>query len=102
MQKTFEKMNTEMYAYMWGPSEFTVNGSCKDYDASGRIAGIKIPVIFTAGEFDEATPESLRLFSNKIQGSKVIVFEDSSHSHHLEKQKEYIEAVRDFLNEVDN
>ena len=102
LQKTFEKMNSDIYSYMWGPSEFTVNGSCKDYDASGRIAGIKIPVIFTAGEFDEATPESLRLFSNKIQGSKVIVFEDSSHSHHLEKQKEYIEAVRDFLNEVDN
>ncbi|NCB45341.1 MAG: alpha/beta fold hydrolase [Clostridia bacterium] len=102
MQKTFEQMNAEMYAYMWGPSEFTVNGTCKDYDSSDRINGIKVPVLFTAGEFDEATPESLRYFSNKIEGSKVIVFEDSSHSHHLEKQEEYISVVRDFLKEVEN
>ena len=102
MQKTFEKMNTEMYAYMWGPSEFTVNGTCKDYDASERISAIKVPVLFTAGEFDEATPESLRYFSNKIPGSKVIVFENASHSHHLEKQQEFIEAVRDFLNDIEN
>lgn len=83
MQKTFEKMNTEMYSYMWGPSEFTVNGTCKDYDASERISAIKVPVLFTAGEFDEATPESLTYFSNKIPGSKVIIFENASHSHHL-------------------
>lgn len=102
MQKTFEKMNTEMYAYMWGPSEFTVNGTCKDYDASERISAIKVPVLFTAGEFDEATPESLTYFSNKIEGSKVIVFENASHSHHLEKQKEYIKAVSDFLKIIEN
>ena len=102
MQKTFEKMNTEMYSYMWGPSEFTVNGSCKDYDASERLGGIKVPVLFTAGEFDEATPESLKYFSNKIPGSKVIIFENASHSHHLEKREEFIGVVRDFLKNVEN
>lgn len=102
MQKTFEKMNTEMYSYMWGPSEFTVNGTCKDYDASERLGSINVPVLFTAGEYDEATPESLKYFSNKIPGSKVIIFENASHSHHLEKREEFIGVVRDFLKNVEN
>lgn len=97
LMKTFEKMNGAIYAHMWGPSEFTINGTCKDYDATGRLGGIKVPVLFTAGEFDEATPVSLRYFAGLMPNASVHIFKDASHSHHLEKQEEFIAVVRKFL-----
>jgi proline iminopeptidase len=32
-----------------------------------------------------------------LPGSEVVVFEDASHEHHLEKTAEYLVVVRDFL-----
>lgn len=97
LSKTFEKTNSEIYNYMWGHSEFTVNGTCKDYDISGRLGEIMIPVLLTAGEFDEAAPDTMRYFAGLIPDSKVHIFENASHSHHLESKNEYIEVVRAFL-----
>lgn len=97
LMKTFEKMNGAIYAHMWGPSEFTVNGTCKDYDASDRLSSIKIPVLFTCGEFDEATPASLNYFAGLMTSASVHIFSDASHSHHLEKPDEFIDVVRKFL-----
>jgi proline iminopeptidase len=34
-------------------------------------------------------------------GSKLVIFEDASHEHHLEKQQEYLDVVRDFLHRVE-
>lgn len=97
LMKTFEKMNGSIYAHMWGPSEFTINGTCKDYDVSGRLGEIKIPVLFTAGEFDEATPASMHYFARLMTSASVHIFSDASHSHHLEKPDEFIDVVRKFL-----
>jgi proline iminopeptidase len=55
----------------------------------------------TCGEFDEATPETTRYYSNKFPNATMRIFERASHEHHLEKAKEYIEAVRRFLKGVE-
>jgi proline iminopeptidase len=97
LMRTFEKMNTAIYEYMWGRSEFTVTGPLKDYERAERLADIKVPVLFTCGRYDEATPKSTAFYQSLLPGSELVVFEDASHVHHLEKQVEYIKTVRAFL-----
>ena len=95
---TFQKMGAEVYTYMWGPSEFTITGILKDADLTDQLYKIDVPCLFTCGEFDEARPSSMEFFQNLIPGSELKVFEDASHSHHLEKSEEYLNCVRSFLN----
>lgn len=95
--RTFEKMGTNVYNYMWGPSEFSPTGTLKGFDRTADLHEIDLPVLFTCGRYDEASPESTAYYQSLIPGSELVIFEDASHEHHLEKTKEYLSAVRDFL-----
>lgn len=95
---TFKKMNNQLYQKMWGPSEFTVTGTLKDYDITAKLQHLNIPTLFTCGEFDEVIPDTLKFFASKVINSKVAIFKDASHEHHLEQKENYIKIVSDFIN----
>ncbi|MFO7986791.1 MAG: proline iminopeptidase-family hydrolase [Desulfatiglandaceae bacterium] len=97
LNRSFEKLNFSIYEYMWGPSEFTVTGALKHYERVHRLKEISVPVLFTCGVYDEASPSTTRYYQKSLPGSDVHIFEDASHEHHLEKPQEYLQVVRDFL-----
>jgi proline-specific peptidase len=101
MNRTFAKMGLPVYLSMWGPSEFTCTGSLKDRDLTGRLREIAVPVLFTCGRFDEATPAATETYHRALPGSEMVVFEDASHNHHLEKPAEFLAAVGDFLSRAE-
>jgi len=102
LKKAFSSMNYEIYKYMWGPSEFTITGTLRNYDRANELYKIKVPTIFTCGEFDEATPQTVDYYHKKVPQSEVFVFKDASHNHHLEKTKDYLKIIGDFLKRADN
>ncbi len=97
LNATFGNMNSEMYKYMWGSSEFTVSGTLKNLDLCGRLGTIKEPVLLTCGRFDESTPETTSYYKSCMPHSEIRIFEDASHFHHVEKEKEFLETLRNFL-----
>lgn len=97
LTRTFEKMGTAVYERMWGPSEFTVRGTLRGYERAGDLGKLALPALFTCGRHDEATPETVAFYRRSLPGAEFAVFEDASHSHHIEKPAEYLAAVRDFL-----
>jgi proline-specific peptidase len=97
VQKTFEHLGAEVYKSMWGPSEFTITGTLKNYERSSLLKDIKVPALFTCGRYDEASPESTEYFHKEMPGSQFLVIEDASHMHHLEKTELYLNTLRAFL-----
>jgi len=97
IHRTFAKMSMPIYAHMWGPSEFTINGTLKDYDCLARLGEISVPVLLTCGEFDEAAPATTELYHQQFVHSQLVVFKDASHEHHLEKKDEFNQTLRDFI-----
>lgn len=97
LNTAMEGFGIEVYNYMWGPSEFTMTGTLKDVDLTEELININVPVLFTCGEFDEATPETTGFYQSKLPGSEIHIFNDASHSHLLEKTEEYIDVIRKFL-----
>lgn len=97
VERAFEQLNLDVYQYMWGPSEFTVTGTLKDFERVARLKEIKVPVLFTAGEYDEAPPATIRYFRENLPGSEVAVFPQASHMHHIEQEAEYMRVVGAFL-----
>ena len=86
---------------MWGPSEFTATGTLQDYNREPDLPILEIPVLFTAGRYDEATPDTVRHFQSLVPGSEIMIFENSAHMTMLDEPDAYAEAIRRFLNRVD-
>jgi proline iminopeptidase len=87
---------------MWGPSEFTVTGTLSGFDVTERLPEIKVPVLFTCGRYDEASPEATKYYSSLIKSSEAAIFEEASHTHYLERIEDYINVVGGFLRRVEN
>ena len=95
--RAFQKLAQPVYSCMMGPSEFTFTGTLKNYEQVERLKEIKVPVLFTAGQFDEASPRTTKYYQSKLSGSEVHILKGASHMHHIEREEEYLSAVRDFL-----
>jgi proline iminopeptidase len=93
--------NTDIYNYMWGPSEFTITGTLKDYDPLTLLPEIKVPTLFTVGEFDEIDPEIVKDLAGKVPGSKYVMFPGSAHMTPWDARDESIRVLREFLNSLD-
>jgi proline iminopeptidase len=97
LKRTFAKLNLEIYKYMWGPSEFTVTGTLKNYEHAKRLNEIGVPTLFTVGRYDEASPEAAEYYRSQMPAAELVIFEEASHAHLHEKTVEYLKAVRRFL-----
>ncbi|MFA6076172.1 MAG: proline iminopeptidase-family hydrolase [Negativicutes bacterium] len=92
------KMGMAQYSYMWGPSEFTATGILKNFDATPKLPLLKIPVLLTCGEFDEATPVATMYYASLLPNSQYVVYKNASHLHHGERRADFVIDVREFLN----
>ncbi len=101
LMDAFEGFNTELYGYMWGPSEFNASGTLRDYNREGDLPDLTLPVLFTTGRYDEATPETVQHFQSLVPGAKLLIFENSAHMTMLDEPDAYAKAIQDFLNNVD-
>lgn len=94
------KSNKEIYRYMWGPTEFNARGTLKSFERAERLHEIKEPVLFIAGRFDEARPETMYEFQKEIPGASVVIIENAGHNKVRDNPEAYLKAIRDFLNKV--
>ncbi len=91
----------DVYHIMWGPSEFYMTGTLADYDRTDRLGEISVPMLFTCGAYDEATPEATAWYQSLVPHSQMAVFDESAHLPHLEQPDEYLGVVRKFLSACD-
>ena len=89
------------YHRMWGPSEFTVTGTLKRYDATRRLRGVSVPTLFTVGEHDEADTASVRAFSQRVPGARLAIIPDAAHTTMWDNPDELLRVVREFLRTVE-
>jgi proline-specific peptidase len=102
LERTFAGMSAEVYTTMWGPSEFgPVTGRLRDWDVTRRLPEIRVPTLVTGGRYDEARPDHLAILANGITGSRLVIFEDSSHTAFIEEHQRYVQTIEDFLAQVE-
>jgi proline-specific peptidase len=101
LDSLMSSMNPAIYLYMQGPSEFTVTGTLRDYDATPFLKEITVPVLFTVGEFDEADPATVRRQAKLIRGARVAVIDSAAHLTTWDNPVQMLKVVREFLREAD-
>jgi proline-specific peptidase len=87
----------QVYETMWGPNEFTVTGTLKDWDVVERLGEIRVPTLITSGRHDECTPELVEPLVRGIPGAEWVLFEESAHMPYQEERERYLEVVGSFL-----
>jgi proline iminopeptidase len=86
-----------IYEYMWGPTEFYATGNLVNFDVTDRLQEIDVPVLFMAGEFDEARPERVAEFQKLIPGSRLEIIEDAAHASLSKKPDQYRQILKEFF-----
>ena len=92
---------TNVYEYMWGPSEFTANGTLLNYDRIDKLQEVKVPVLFITGQFDEARPETVKYYQSLVPNAQYREIPDSGHATLNDNPEVTISFIREFLNEFE-
>jgi proline-specific peptidase len=103
LNQTLEKLgkDPEVYNTMWGPSEFHCTGTLQNWNIESQLGGIDIPTLILSGEYDESTPAINEVLHREIQNSEWVLFEECSHTPHLEATEKYLQVLTNFLTRVE-
>lgn len=101
LDSTFKTLSEPVYNYMEGPSEFTITGTLKNYDSTPFLKSVKVPVLYTVGEFDEANPAIVKRFASMTPGSRYFVIPGAAHLSEWDNPEAMSKEIRDFLKSVD-
>jgi L-proline amide hydrolase len=91
------KFGKHVYNAMWGPTEFTVRGSLKDWSVEKDLVKIKVPTFLINGEKDEATPAMQRFMRARIQNSEWYCIKGAAHVAPAEAPLEWMQATERWL-----
>jgi proline-specific peptidase len=84
--------------YHYETHNFAFSQNKPKYDLSRRLREIEVPVLVTVGRHDWITPVVCSEdIAKGIGSSKLVIFENSGHSPHVEENEQYVKLVREFL-----
>lgn len=86
-----------VYEAMWGPTEFTVRGSLKNWTVEKELHRIKVPTFFINGENGEATPAMQRFMKARVNGSEYHCIKGAAHYSFEEAPLEWMQATEKWL-----
>lgn len=101
VDSAFAAMNPAIYGYMWGPSEFTATGTLGRFDVTDSLPLITVPTLVLTGEYDEATPATVRRHAELIAGADFAVIPGAAHLTPTDATAEHLRLVREFLRRVE-
>jgi proline-specific peptidase len=97
LQDAFSGMGVEIFETMFGPSDFRIVGTIRNWDVFERLPEIKLPTLVVAGKFDECAPEHMWEMHRRIGGSRFELFESSAHMPFIEEPHRFDQVMREFL-----
>jgi len=77
-------------------------GSLRTYERAEQLKALSLPVLLTAGRYDEATPNTTEYYRSLVSGARLRIFENSAHLTMQDEPDAYVEAIREFLHEVES
>ncbi len=97
LEEAFRNMGTDVFETMFGPSDFHIVGTIRDWDVFDRLGEITLPTMVLAGRYDECVPEHAWEMHQRIPGSRFELFEASAHMPFIEEPDKFDSVMRDFL-----
>lgn len=98
----FGSSNDTIYKYMWGPTEFNATGTLFNFDRTAYLNKIKEPILFVAGEYDEARPETMYRYQKLSNHADVEIIDNAGHATMVDQPEKLAQVINAFLKSVEN
>lgn len=85
--------------FRWGPSEFFVSGTLKNWTVLDELHKISVPTLLLNGRYDEAQDSAMLPFMTRIPKVKWVQFAESSHMSQFEERERFMHIVGTWLKE---
>lgn len=95
--KTRLPINTKLYRYMNGPSEFGAKGMIKSWDRSQDLKRINVPTLTVGGKWDTMDPEYMKWMAYQFPCGEYLYCEEGSHFAMYDDQQRFMNGVIKFL-----
>ncbi len=90
--------NQRIYEAMWGHTDFVSTGSLRTYDGAhllNRLDGAR--TLFVTGQYDEARPQTVQAFADRLPGSELAVIPGAGHAIANDRPDELVAVVSHWL-----
>ena len=95
-------LNMDIYTGMQGPSEFTLSGVLGDFNVTGRLHEIEVPVLLTHGVYDTMRPSIVKTMEKELKYSERVLFPHSGHVSMIDDAELMNDVVNGFVQRVES
>jgi proline iminopeptidase len=97
MQRSFNRVNNDLYVTMQGPSEFGIAGKLTNWDVSKELKTITVRTLVIAGTHDTMDPKYMEWMSKEINGAAFLLCPNGGHMCMYDDQQTYMNGLIQFL-----
>jgi len=99
VNRTFAKLNQQVYVQMQGPSEFGIAGNLEKWDVSAELPKIKVPTLVIGATHDTMDPAYMQWMSTQLPNGRFLLCPDGGHMCMWDDQAHYFPGLVAFLRE---
>ena len=95
--RAMNKLNSDLYVTMQGPSEFGIAGKLANWDVSKELKNIHVPTLVIGATYDTMDPKYMEWMSKEIPGASFLLCTKGSHMSMYDDQQTYMGGLIKFL-----
>lgn len=99
VKRSFNKINSQLYTIMQGPSEFGIAGKLTNWDVSNRLKEIKTPTLVIGAKYDTMDPDYMQWMSKEFPKGQFLFCANGSHMCMYDDQATYMNGLIKFIKE---
>ncbi len=101
VNRTFARLNQQIYVTMQGPSEFGISGRLENWDRKAELKSITVPTLVIGAKYDTMDPEHMEWMSEQVQNGSYLYCPNGSHMCMYDDQDTYMSGLIKFIRAVD-
>jgi proline iminopeptidase len=101
VNRSFARLNKELYTLMQGPSEMGASGRLERWDRTADLPKITVPTLAIGARYDTMDPKQMELVAKSVARGRFLYCPNGSHMALYDDQQTYFSGVVAFLNDVD-
>jgi proline iminopeptidase len=101
VQRTFARLNKEVYVLMQGPSEFGASGRLAHWDRTRDLKRLRMPTLVIGARHDTMDPAHMRWVAEQVPHGSFLLCPDGSHLSNWDDQQAYFGGLVRWMKRVD-
>jgi proline iminopeptidase len=102
VNRSFAKLNRDVYVLMQGPSEFGASGRLEKWDRTADLKKLAMPTLVIGATHDTMDPAHMKWVAGQVQNGRFLLCPNGSHLSMWDDQETYFPGLVKFLKDVDS